>query len=139
MTPRQRWAVQFAERWLHPIGVASAALVGATSAVLVLAALYACAGQSADQDVVTAAKQADVTAYAAEEQSCVALASSRAEADVCISGVQARWCGPGGQLQLLGACGDSGIVPPEVVAQQAAVAARINAAIAAMHDAGADR
>jgi hypothetical protein len=81
--------------------------------------LAACAGATAD--VVTAAHQADVAAYAAEEQACVAQSATAGEARACVAAVQARWCGPGGQLAMAGACGDSGVVDPVTAAMVAAM------------------
>lgn len=48
--------------------------------------------------------EANLAAYAAEEQQCVALAGTRAAADVCITGVRDRWCAPGQPLADAGAC-----------------------------------
>jgi len=73
---------------------------------LAIAAVHCVSPQTAPVD---AAQQADVAAYAAEEQACVATNATRAYADECIAAVKQRWCGPGGQLALIDACGDSGL------------------------------
>jgi hypothetical protein len=65
-------------------------------------ALGAC-GASQPEAVVTA-QQAEVAAYAAEEQQCVALAATRGQAHECIGTVRARWCAPGMPLAEAQAC-----------------------------------
>jgi hypothetical protein len=54
---------------------------------------------------VTGVQAADVAAYGAEQESCVTGSATLAAANACIVSVKARWCGFGGQLQQLGACG----------------------------------
>jgi hypothetical protein len=88
-------------------GAMVAVLVGALSALAVAALVMACGG--AEQGPTQVATQAEVIAYGAEQQECVALAATKQQADDCIAEVRARWCGTGGQLALRGACGDSGI------------------------------
>lgn len=64
----------------------------------------------------SAAQQADLLAYGAEQSQCVALAATSGEARDCVAAVRARWCGPGGTLASYGACGDGGAVDPIVAA-----------------------
>ena len=90
-------------------------VVGASLVVVgALGVLTDCASPS--QDVVTAAHQADVAAYAAEEQACVQQSATSGEARACVAAVQARWCGQRGTLADLGACGDSGVQDAVTVA-----------------------
>ena len=97
-------------------GALFAILLGAVSALAVAALVAACGGSQ--QGPTQVATQAEVVAYGAEQQECVALAATKQQADDCIADVRSRWCGQGGQLALRGACGDSGIaVIPDVFAQ----------------------
>ena len=58
----------------------------------------------------TPAQQAEVVSYAAQEQACVALATTEDAADKCIAQVRALYCGPFGVLREAGACSyDGGI------------------------------
>jgi hypothetical protein len=57
-----------------------------------------------------AAQQADVAAYVAEQLACAAQSSDSLQARVCVAAVRERWCGPGGQLAMAGACGDGGTI-----------------------------
>jgi hypothetical protein len=72
------------------------------------AAFVTCISCGAPQTATVVAQQADVAAYAAEQQACVANADARSGADSCIAKVKARWCGPGGQLSQAGGCGLDG-------------------------------
>ena len=63
------------------------------------------------------ADQANVAAYAAQLQQCVALAPTKAAAETCLGAVRASFCGPGGYLAEAGACtyeGGVAVVPPAV-------------------------
>lgn len=73
-----------------------------------VAAVAGCAS-TPQFDAVTAAQQAEVAAYAAEEVACVATSATAVEARDCIDDVQIRWCSLGQPLALIGACGDSGL------------------------------
>lgn len=66
--------------------------------------LMACGGAQAATNAASIAEQAEIAAYGAEEQECVAKAQTRSDADVCIMQVQARWCGDGGALSARGDC-----------------------------------
>jgi hypothetical protein len=79
---------------------AVAILVTLASVLAVDRSLTGCSGPPAVSPVV----EANLAAYAAEEQECVSLAGSRAAADVCIVGVKDRWCAPGQPLADAGAC-----------------------------------
>ena len=59
----------------------------------------------------TAADQANVAAYGAQEQLCVSQAATRADADACLARVRAAYCGPGGYLAEAGACSYEGGAP----------------------------
>jgi hypothetical protein len=52
----------------------------------------------------TPAQQADVAAYGAESNACVATSPMRPQYNDCLAAVRARWCGPNGQLADAGAC-----------------------------------
>lgn len=52
-----------------------------------------------------AVEQAEVAVYAAQEQACVAQATTKAAADACIAAVKQGWCGDAGALATAGACG----------------------------------
>ena len=52
----------------------------------------------------TPAQQADIAAFAAEDNACVTDNSLRATIDACKDAVRARWCGVNGQLYDAGAC-----------------------------------
>ena len=77
-----------------------AALVGATSGVLVLAAL-ANGGCAASP---TPAQQIDLGFWAADDARCVAQSSTRAQADVCADHNRIAACGDGGTFADSGAC-----------------------------------
>lgn len=76
-----------------------ASIAGAYALVLVA---VGCSGATPASVTSTTAQQADVAAYAAEEQACVQAAiaadAGLASANACIAGVKSRWCGDGGQL-----------------------------------------
>ncbi len=78
-----------------------AALVGATSGVLVLAALAngGCGGP-------TPAQQIDVGFWGANDAVCIKNASTRAQADACLDANRIALCGDGGLLADSGACAD---------------------------------
>ena len=80
------------------VTLAGAAVV----AMLLVGGLWNC-GPS-QPPLVIATTQAEVTAYTLESQSCVTLAPTRADADVCLGATRARWCGPGAPLAAAGAC-----------------------------------
>ena len=81
--------------------------VGATTVWLAACAwLLACS--AAPPTLQNAAQAADVAAYAALQDDCVAGSANRAAALACIADVRKRWCGPGGELQIQGGCGDAG-------------------------------
>jgi hypothetical protein len=83
-------------------------------APIVAYAGIALACSASQPPLVIATTQAEVTAYTLESQSCVTLAPTRADADVCVSGVRARWCSPGAPLAAAGAC-DAGAPAAAVV------------------------
>lgn len=88
---------------IHPVPQL-AMLLGASLAltgVLLALDLQGCAGSTPPVSPVV---EANIAAYAAEEQECVSLAGSRAAADYCIQGVKDRWCAPGQPLADAGAC-----------------------------------
>lgn len=74
----------------------------AVVAMLLIGGLWNCG--PAQPPLVIATTQAEVTAYDLEEQSCVTLAPTRADADVCLGAVRARWCSQGAPLAKAGAC-----------------------------------
>jgi hypothetical protein len=78
-----------------------AVLVTLASVLAVDRGVTGCTGSKPAIDPTT---EANLAAYAAEEQQCVALAGTRAAADVCITGVKDRWCAPGQPLADAGAC-----------------------------------
>lgn len=53
----------------------------------------------------SATQDAGEAAYGAQNTACVALATSRTQAEACVSATQAIWCGPGG----LWTSGDAGL------------------------------
>ena len=89
---------------IHMLNVIRAVtiLVTLASVLAVDRCLTGCA--SATPAAVDPTTEANIAAYAAEEQQCVSLAGSRAAADVCIAGVKDRWCAPGQPLADAGAC-----------------------------------
>jgi hypothetical protein len=85
----------------------------AVALTAVVATVLAC-GASSQQVAISAAAQADVAAYAAEQLACVAGADgSLAAANACLAAVEQRWCGDGGQLA--GYC--AGQTPPDAGGQ----------------------
>jgi hypothetical protein len=97
----------------------------AIAAAMFPSAFPAC-NQPAQPPATTAAEQADVLAYGAEQSQCVALSATSGEARDCVTAVRQRWCGPGGTLANDGACGDGGAMDPVVAAMM-------------IRDGGADR
>lgn len=67
--------------------------------------LMACGGV---QSPLNPAQAADVAAYEADLVDCVSGSATRSQADACMAQVRGQWCGPGGRLQVQGACGDAG-------------------------------
>ena len=67
-----------------------------------LLASAACSGSS---PTLTGVQASDVAAYTAEQQNCLTGSANIAAAQQCVAYVRARWCGYGGSLQQLGACG----------------------------------
>ncbi len=90
--------------------VLPADIVGAykrgASALALGALLFVLPGCSANSP--TPAQQAEVVSYTAQEQACVALASTQAQANACIASVRLTYCGPTGVLREAGACSYDG-------------------------------
>lgn len=86
----------------------TAAIVGLVAGLIVAIAILILACSGAPPTVQNAALAADVAAYTAESQDCVAGSANLAAYRNCIASVRARWCGPGGTLQQAGGCGDAG-------------------------------
>ncbi len=83
------------------VGRLLAGLVGATSGVLVLAALYACASAP------TPAQQLDEGLWTAGDAKCIATGATRADVDACRDALRVAACGPGGSFADAGnACQD---------------------------------
>jgi hypothetical protein len=69
---------------------------------------------------LTGVQATDVAAYLAEMQECVSGSATVAAANQCVAYTWARWCGYGGSLQQLGACGadagpDAGLPLPAFI------------------------
>jgi hypothetical protein len=128
----------------------SNAVAKAAKSIAPLACLALLLGCSNPAPVIqNAALAADVAAYTAESQDCVAGSANMAAYRNCVAQVRARWCGPGGTLQVANGCGDAGVdasmpVPPAVMklfgfadaAPPAAPVAVVNVAPAPVVDAG---
>ena len=72
------------------------------------AVLGAFACSSTPAVIQNAALDADVNAYTLGSQDCITASVNLAGYRNCVALVRARWCGPGGTLQVANGCGDAG-------------------------------